>query len=452
MDTPEVRYAITADDVRIAYMDFGEGPPVVYLGGPFTHLEAFWQSGLQVRLYRRMAANLRLLIFDHRGTGMSDGFVEPPSVADRCLDIQAIAEEAGLSRISLIGFDFGGQVAIAQSALHPDSIDRLVTVNTRAGRSARQRAHELNPVGGEGVESASKAARLDQTTTIGVDDGKETWKDMSPSLAQHPEELRLRPQWERLVGGRDRWKRQLESVAPVDVREHAPAVKAPTLITHARRDRMYHIGYARQLGEIIPDATIEEIEGEDHAYWVGDSWQDFADAHIEFITGTPSRAPASRRFAAVLFTDIVGSTEASLGAGDDEWLRLIELHDRISRTVVSSLEGTLVKQTGDGCLATFPTPSNAVEAAVRIRRELQGAGLRVRVGIHAGEIEDRGGDISGATVNLAARVEQAAADGDIYVTKTVRDMLIGSKGTFGDAGTYKLKGFDGDWTLYRVDT
>lgn len=450
MNVPDVRYAISDDDVRIAYMEFGDGPPTLYLGGPFTHLEAFWLSGLQVRLYQRMSANLRLFVFDHRGTGMSDGFIEPPSVSDRCLDIRAITKKAGVPKINLVGFDFGGQLAVAYAAMYPDAVDRLVTVNTWAGRSSKERARELNPHTPGGVKSASKSSRLDQARTIGVDDDKTTWEDMSPSLARYPDEIRLRPQWERLVGSRDSWRRQIESVASVDIGDLAPDVEAPTLVTHVSGDRMHHVGYARQLAELIPNSRLQEISGEDHAYWVGDSWREFADAHIEFITGHAARAPATRQFAVVVFTDIVGSTQSSTSAGDDEWLRLLETHDRMTRRIVSSLDGSVVKQTGDGVLATFTTPSNAVDAVVELRRDLATAGIPIRAGIHAGEVEDRGGDISGATVNLAARVEQTAEDGEIYVTKTVRDMLIGSSRSFQEAGSYQLKGFDGNWILYRV--
>ena len=173
---------------------------------------------------------------------------------------------------------------------------------------------------------------------------------------------------------------------------------------------------------------------------------------ISFITGAEVDAPTERRFAVVLFTDIVESTSASMATGDDEWHRQLDTHDRITGLVVSKHEGAIIKHTGDGVLATFTTPSQAVDAAIQLRDELAETGMRLRAGLHAGEIEIRGEDISGAVVNLAARVEQAAADDDIHTTKTIRDMLIGSPHHFDETGTHTLKGFDGEWRLYRIVT
>lgn len=447
MEVPEVRFVITDDDVRIAYQDFGDGPPTVFVPTVLGHLEGTWaEEYLLRRFYERLGANLRVLTFDHRGNGMSDGFSDPPSLSERMLDIKAVMDAGGTDQANLLGFSFGAQLAVGFAVQHSERVDRLVLVNSRVGRTGKLRADELHTVGEEPPPSGSAGWDLN-IMGVEVDDG---YTYFSPSLAKYPDVLRSLPKFERMAGTRDVYKRQLESIADVDVVGIAPLVRAPTLITHMAGNRVNHVGYARLLAELIPDSTLLELEGSDHLFWFADNWRDIADAHIGFITESDVDAPAERRFAVVLFTDIVESTSASLAAGDNEWRRRLDAHDRISRQVVTRHHGSIIKNTGDGILATFDTPSRAVDAAIQIRHELAESGISVRGGIHAGEVEVRGDDISGAVVNLAARVEQAATDGAIYTSKTIRDMLIGSQHQFEYAGSHNLKGFDEDWALYQL--
>jgi class 3 adenylate cyclase len=185
-------------------------------------------------------------------------------------------------------------------------------------------------------------------------------------------------------------------------------------------------------------------------YWISDNWKDYIDAGITFVANTTVEAPLERRFAVVIFTDIVGSTATSVDSGDSEWRNRLDMHDRVSDRIVTEHGGAMVKSTGDGILATFHMPTSALDAALELNNELSIANISIRTGLHAGEVEVRGTDISGATVNLAARVQQAAADGHIYTTTTIRDMLIGSPYQFNDAGAHTLKGFDGTWQLIEV--
>ena len=165
-------------------------------------------------------------------------------------------------------------------------------------------------------------------------------------------------------------------------------------------------------------------------YWIADNWREMADAQIKFLSDADVEVPVERQFAAVVCTDIVESTSKSLASGDVEWRRRLDTHDRITRQVIHRHQGELIKSTGDGTLATFTMPSQAVEAVIELRDELAQSGIPIRAGIHAGEIEIREGDISGAVVNLAARVEEAAPKGEIYATKAVTDMLLGSEHAF----------------------
>ena len=451
MEVPEVRYVITADDVRIAYQDLGNGPPTILVPTYWGHAEGNWDLEHLHRLFERLAANLRFLTFDHRGTGMSDGFTEPPTLEEREFDIQAVMDHAGIERANLIGFDFGAQIAIGFAAHHPERVDRLILMNARVGASAEDRAHRLNPGASEQDPLSRVEAALGTVDTIGIEVAASLGR-FTPSILRYPDVLRAMPRLQRLAGSRDTYRRQIESVVAIDVTGTATQVRAPTLVTHTHGNLLHHIGYARLLAEIIPGATLVELDGDDHLYWFADNWREIADTHIRFITEEEVHAPAVRRFAVVLFTDMVGSTVASLAKGDEEWHRLLDTHDRISKRVVSEHGGSVLKSTGDGVLATFDAPSQAVDAAIQCRRELRESGILVRAGIHGGEVEVRGEDISGAVVNLAARVERAAPDGDIYTSSAIRGMLIGSHHVFEDAGSRQLKGFEGEWDLYRIMT
>ena len=436
---------MTDDDVRIAYQDFGNGAPTVVINTVLGHLEAFWEEEHLHRLFERLAANLRVLMFDHRGNGLSDGFIDPPSLIDRTLDVKAVMDDAGVDRASLFGFDFGSQLAIAFAVHYPERADRMVLANSRVGASAKAQADALHPE----AEESPVVGRSSWLDTVGVD-VDEAVVYFSPSLAKYPDVLRWLPKFERMVGTRDVYQRQLASVADIDVVGIASQVRAPTLVTHTVGDRLYHVGYARLLAELIPGSKLIEFEGEDHMYWVADNWREMADAQIKFLSDAEVEVPVERQFAAVVFTDIVESTSNSLATGDVEWRRRLDTHDRITRHVAHRHQGELIKSTGDGTLATFTMPSQAVEAVIELRDELAQSGIPIRAGIHAGEIEIREGDISGAVVNLAARVEQAAPNGEIYATKAVTDMLLGSEHAFESAGAHTLKGFEGTWSLHRL--
>ena len=439
---------IADDDVRIAYQDFGTGPATVFAQHVFGHLEGYWEFDSMRRLFERMASNLRVLMFDHRGSGMSDGFVESPSLDDRLLDVKAVMDHAEVDQASLIGFDVGGQVAVGFAAEYPARVDRLVLTNTRVGTSAEQRAGKLYP-GAEHPGPPPGAGAFDDLDLIGIDVA-ESIEYFSPSVSKNPDELRSAPSFQARIGSRDVHKRQAESLSQLDILEVAPLVHAPTLITHTRGNRLIHVGYARLLAELIPDSTLTEFEGDDQFLWVADNWREIIDAHIAFITQSDIDVPVDRRFAVVLFTDMVGSTVSSVASGDNQWRHQLDIHDRITARVVSQHDGTIVKNTGDGILALFDTPSQGVAAALQLREDLNASDIPIRAGIHAGEVEIRGEDISGAVVNLTARVEQAAADGNIYVTSTIKDMLLGSAHNFESVGSHKLKGFDGDWPLFKV--
>jgi class 3 adenylate cyclase len=224
-----------------------------------------------------------------------------------------------------------------------------------------------------------------------------------------------------------------------------------TLVLHVQGDRVLPAAGGRLLADLIPDAEYVEVGGEDHFAWIMPTWREIDDTLIEFATGTSVQRTSTRRFATVMFTDIVGSTRQSAERGDTAWRALLDSHDRIARGLVDEHGGRVVKSTGDGLLLTFDTPSQAVAYGVSLREALTGIGIAIRAGVHAGEIEVHDdGDVSGIAVNLAARVEQRAADGEFWASSTVRDMMLGGSTPFTDAGEHQLKGIDGTWRLFSV--
>jgi class 3 adenylate cyclase/pimeloyl-ACP methyl ester carboxylesterase len=451
MEIPEVQYVMTDDGLRIAYQVFGSGPPSVFVPAAMTHLEALWEPGLLTRVWERTAANLRVALFDHRGSGLSDGFQQPPSLTERALDVKAVMTATGMERASLMGNEFGAQVAVAFAAEYPDRVDRLVLVNGRVGQSARPMAEELNPgVTDPGPRALSKD-NLASLNRVGIEVDEHALY-FCPSLARHPDVLEWTVRLGRMAGSRSALMRQVESVAETDIVAIAQNVEAPTLIIHTIGNRLHHVGYARYLAQLMPNASLLEIPGDDQWYWIAENWKEYVDAGIRFITNTAVDAPTDRRFAVVMFTDIVGSTAISVDSGDAEWRSRLELHDRVSQRVVTQHGGSLIKNTGDGILAIFGMPSRAIDAALELNQNLRKSNIAIRTGLHAGEIEVRGKDISGATVNLAARVQHVAADGRVYTTATIRDMLIGSPYRFDDAGRQSFKGFEGNWQLFKVSS
>lgn len=455
MSVPEIRYAIADDDVRIAYQDFGSGPTVIFVLPFFSHLEVQWEQHLIARVFERMSSYVRVLLLENRGTGLSDSTEHFPALDERVLDIEAVARAANVDRFSLFGPFAGAQMCVAYAAKHPDRVARLVLANPRVGRSMKEQADTLRPdaPGPLAYSYVTDKRMLETAARLGsglTDSDLRTIASHSPSALQHGDYLRWLPRYERMWGPREAVRRQTESIAPLDIADIAPEVETPTLITHTVDNGVIHVGYGRLLHQLMPNSKLLEFPGGDQFYWLAPNWHEIVDAQIEFIAGIPVEAPAERGFAVVMFTDIVSSTQSSMETGDTRWRALLDSHDRITRAVVHEHRGETIKSTGDGFLCTFKSPLSAVKAALVLRRDLAAIDLEIRAGLHAGEIEVRGHDISGAVVNLAARVAGSTEGDDILTTGALRDLLIGSDVQFEDVGLHQLKGFEGSWRLYRV--
>jgi class 3 adenylate cyclase len=245
--------------------------------------------------------------------------------------------------------------------------------------------------------------------------------------------------------------RQAASFAPLDARDRIGEIAVPTLVTHDEDDAVVPVAAGRWLAEQIPGAIYIETPGGDHIAFVGPEWRTVSDLHLEFICGSIAPARSERTLATVVFTDIVGSTARTSSDGDEQWRRTLDSHDRVAWAMANRYRGVMVKATGDGLLLRFDAPSPALDFARDFRREVSGMGVPIRCGLHMGEIEVRtDGDIAGVAVNIAKRVEEAAVGGEIFVSSTVRDLMLGGDARFEDRGEHSLKGLDSPWRLYAL--
>ena len=443
VDVPETRYA-RSGDLNIAYQTFGEGPDLVLIPPLVSNVELSWESEVFRRTFEYIGRHVRVTQFDKRGTGGSDAFKAPPTLAERMDDIVAVMGAAGIERAHLLGLSEGGLMAQLFACRHAERVDRLVLMNCVPGATI-------------GLELAEKG-------TLDVDDLHrrfmhlvETWghepavfaEMMAPSQVSNDAFLRWAARFQRLSASPAGIRRQINSIFGLDGVDLSE-IAQPTLVIHATGDRVIPVEAGRLLAERIPGAVLAEVDADDHFIWATPNWRAVTELWLSFLL--PSVQPGrARRFAAILFTDLVGSTSMSSSLGDDEWTDLLASHDRVCDAVVGMQRGRVVKRTGDGILATFDTASAAVRAAAALRTELAGIGLQVRAGVHAGEIDVHDdGDISGLAVNIAARVEAAGGAGDVLVTSTVRDMLLGSGLTSIEQGEHELKGIDGAWRLHAI--
>jgi pimeloyl-ACP methyl ester carboxylesterase len=434
-----VDYAISAGG-HVAFRTCGTGPPdLVLINDWFSHVGDQWRDDSPVRpVLDRFASFGRIITFDKRGVGLSDPLPlgELPTLEEWADDVRAVLQATGSEEVTLVGKGSGGPLAIVFAATHPDRVASLVLINAWA----RLSQDEDFPIG-----VPPRAAERMLATTY-----------MPPEAV------------ERLAGDRsppgfvDWWEAYVRSCASpsttqtmrrwlmeLDARAALPSVACPTLVI-ARRDAWIGSDHARYLVEHIPDARLVERPGSADFLFTGDT-EVMLDEIEAFVTGARPRPAPDRVLATVLFTDIVDSTTLAARLGDRRWTELLDRHDQIVRGAVAAGSGTVVKSTGDGVLATFDGPARAIRTAAMIRDSLGGIGITVRSGLHAGELEVRDdGDIGGIAAHIGARIEALAGPGEIMVSRTVRDLVVGSGIAFADRGVHHLKGVPDEWPVYAL--
>jgi class 3 adenylate cyclase/alpha-beta hydrolase superfamily lysophospholipase len=438
----ETHYA-DSEGVSIAYQVHGEGPlDLVLVPGFVSQVELLWEEPEVARFLRRLTSFARLLIFDKRGQGLSDRTGRPPTLEESMDDLRAVIEAAGFERPALFGVSEGGPMSTLYAATYPGKVSGLVLFGTFA-----------RMLEAPGFTPGATEAELDRWGDVvrrnwGKAVGLNAW---APSRVGDREFERW---WARLL-------RQgtspsgaialMDLYREMDVRAILPAIDVPTLVLHRAGDRMIAAAQGRYLADEIPGARYVELPGEDHLPFAGDL-DGLLDEVEEFLVGSRGAGESERALATILFTDIVGSTEKAAELGDRGWRQLLERHDAAVRRQLSRHRGREVKTMGDGFLATFDGPARAIRCASAVQEEVAGLGIEVRAGIHTGEVELIGDDVGGMAVNIGARIGALADPGEVLVSSTVRELVVGSGLEFAERGVEKLKGAPGEWRLFAIDS
>ncbi len=433
--TPEVHYA-RCGDLHIAYMVFGEGAiDLVWVPGFISHLEHWWDEPSQVRWYQRLGSFARVVMFDKRGTGLSDRFSGAPTLEERLEDLNAVMDAVGIEQAALLGISEGGSLAALFAATYPDRCRALVLY----GAFARFRSWFPS----------------DQDLQAFFDYVENNWGS-GASLPRYAPSRQNDAAYRKWWGRYERLGESPSSVtaimrlnSQIDISSVLPSIHVPTLVVHRTGDTLVDIAGGRELAEKIPGARLVELPGEDHLPSVGDM-EAIAGTIEEFLTGEKPVRIADRTLATVVFTDIVDSTARAESLGDQRWHDLLGAHDSAVRQELARFRGTEIKSLGDGFLATFDGPARAVRCAQAIIEAATSLGLEVRTGLHTGEVALGDGDVRGIAVNIAARVVDLAGPGDTLVTRTVKDLIAGSGIRFEDFGVHTLKGVPDEWPLYRA--
>ncbi|MGH7551219.1 MAG: alpha/beta fold hydrolase [Gemmatimonadota bacterium] len=441
---PETRYA-RSGDVSVAYQVVGDGPfDLVYVTGWVSNLEYGWESPLVERYYRRLASFSRLILFDKRGTGLSDrvSISGLPTIEQRMDDVRAVMDAVGSERAALFGHSEGGNMCVLFAATYPERTIALVTYGIYAKR-VWSPDYPWAPTPGEREKWLEVVA--------GDWGGVVDLEALAPSLAGDPQ---FRSWWStylRMSASPSAAVALGRMNTQIDVTAILPSVRVPTLVLHRIGDRDIRIEEARFIARHIPNARLVELPGEDHLPWTPD--MDLALDEVQrFLTGSIRRPDPDRVLATVLFTDIVDSTARAADLGDQRWRETLETHNGAVRRELEWFRGREVKTTGDGFLATFDGPARAIRCALSIRDRARQGGLQIRAGLHTGECEKLDGDIGGIAVHIASRVLAEAGPGEVLVSRTVKDLVAGAGIEFEDRGERTLKGLDAAWRLFEART
>jgi pimeloyl-ACP methyl ester carboxylesterase/class 3 adenylate cyclase len=440
--TTQVKYAKNGN-VHIAYRVVGEGPlDLVVVPGWVSHLEAHWENPLVWRFAERLAAFSRLILFDKRGTGLSDPVSEDrlPTLEMRMEDLHAVLNAVGSTRAALFGISEGGAMSALFAATYPDRTSALVMSGCYA-KWIKDEDYPWAPTREE-HEAAFVAYEKNWGTPIG-------FKTIAPSVASDES---CRNWWARNLrlgaspaAGIALYRMNIE----IDIRSVLPSISVPTLILHRDGDRLINVENARYLANHIPGAKYVELKGADHLPWFGDS-EAVLDQVEEFLTGVRPTMTTERVLSTILFVDIVGSTERARSLGDARWRDLLaSFHAEVEQDL-GRFGGHLIDTAGDGVFSSFDGPARAVRCAMAIRERVARLGIAIRAGVHTGECEIAGGKLAGIAVHTGARVAAAADSGEILVSSTVKSLVAGSGLRFASRGRRLLKGLEEELELFAV--
>jgi class 3 adenylate cyclase len=441
-ETPTTHYA-KSDGVHIAYQVVGDGPfDLLFVPGFVSNIESIWQSPDQSAFFGRLTSFSRVIVFDKRGTGMSDRGSEIFSLEQRMHDVQAILHEVHSERAALFGVSEGGPMSLLYAATYPERTSALVLYGSYAKRS---------------WAPDYPFAWKDDQWDAALDDIEQCWgtplskiiATRVPSVANDPKAVARIASYYRAAASPGAAAAIMRMNREIDVRHVLPATRVPTLILHRTGDHVIDVKHARYMAQHIPGAKLIELSGEDHSPWIGDR-EALLDEVEQFLTGRRHSRESERVLATVLFVDIVGSTERAVAIGDRPWRETLETFYSRVREVLQQYRGREINTAGDGFLAAFDGPARAIRCASAIRDSVRSLNLEVRCGLHTGECELLGDDLAGIAVHTGARVAGLAAPGEVLVSQTVRDLVAGSGLAFEDRGTHVLKGVPNKWRLFRA--
>ncbi len=449
MDTPETRYAKTADGVHIGYQVVGDGPiDMVFVMGWTSHIELMWAEPSLASFLTRLSSFSRLILFDKRGMGLSDR-VSPdqlPSLEIRMDDARAVMDAAGSERAVVFGVSEGGPMATLFAATYPERTIALVLFGTGAcwkpsldypwassDQEYQQRLDEMERLWGT-REYATEQVR--------------TWG--APSLADDEQAISWLTEYLRNAASPGAAVALSRMNRGIDVRPALPAIHVPTLVLARDGDISFSVEETRWLAEQIRGARFVSFPGEDHFFWVGN--QDELLDEIERLVGEvrSEEADLDRVLATIMFTDIVDSTATAAALGDKAWRDLVERHHGLVRALLGRFRGREVDTAGDGFFATFDGPARGVRCAQTICEAVTDLGIQVRAGVHTGEVETIAGKAGGIAVSVGARIASLAGPSEVLVSHTVQGLVAGSGLSFEDTGEHELKGVPDRWHLYRA--
>jgi len=437
---PETHYT-RSGPVNVAYQTVGDGPrDLVLVPGWVSNIDVFWEEPAYARFLRQLAGFSRLILFDKRGTGLSDRVTDTPTLEERMDDVRAVMDAVGSERAALIGYSEGGPMCALFAATYPERTTALIMVGSYA-RRVRAPDYPYGPTP-EQRDAFLESIEEQWGTPFALD-------IRAPSVAG---DERFRQWWARMLrmsASPGAAAALTRANAEIDIRHILPSIRVPTLIVHARGDQTLEIAHGEYLAANIPGARLVVIDSDDHLPWLEGS--EAILRHVEeFLTGVRPVAVRDRVLCTIMFTDIVDSTKEAVARGDRQWSDLLDAHHAAVRRELTAYQGREINTTGDGFVAVFDGPARAIQCADAVAAALRQLGLRVRIGLHTGECEVDGDSLTGLALHIAARISDLAPADGIVTSRTVKDLVAGSGIGFDDFGVHALKGVPDDWQLYQV--
>jgi class 3 adenylate cyclase len=442
---PVTRYA-RSGDAAIAYQVCGEGPlDLLFMTGWISQVEQLWESPALRRLLERLAVFSRLILFDRRGTGLSDNLGGSYTLEQEALDAIAVLDAAGSERAAIFTYGLGGPVGALLAADHPRRVGALIMYASIA-RTSWAEDYDWAMTREERAEWTERTV-----ASWGQPDGPGL-AVLAPSMAEDPGMAAWFARLQRLAASPSDARVLLNAASELDVRAELERIRVPTLVLHRSGDSAWDPRHSRYLAGRIPGARLVELDGVDSLPFVGES-ETLVEEVEEFLTGARGGAQLARVLLTVMFTDIVAATARAAELGDTRWRDLLARHDQQVRRELLRFEGREIKTVGDGFLAAFAgPPSRALRCAQAIAEEANELGVQVRIGVHTGECEPIGDDLGGMAVHIAARVCALAGAGEVLVSGTVFGTVVGGPFGFEDRGFHELKGVPGRWPLFTLST